>query len=64
MSNMLKELLSNIKLSYDTATMPIDQRFIFKTFCGVVRAGPSQFSGPQHLLTQGMYNDGCKDGCG
>ena len=48
---LMKEVISNIKLSIDpTATMEIDQGFVFSTFCETVTSGPSQYTGPQRVL--------------
>ena len=50
LTQVMKEVISNIKISIDPNTMAIDQKFVFDTFCQTVTAGPSQFSGPSRVL--------------
>lgn len=58
---MLQQVLSNINLSYDISVMPVDQRFVFRNFIRAVRAGPSQYSGPSHVLTRGNVRRSFED---
>ena len=50
LADMLKHLLKNISLSYDTTNMAIDQQFVFTLFCNSVASEPTQLSGPTYLL--------------
>ena len=53
LTQMLHQLLSNIALSEDISTMPVDQRFVFRNFCRIAQAGPTSISGPGYMLRRG-----------